>query len=300
MTWVLFSLLSAFLLGIYDIFKKESLKENAVIPVLFFSSISGATLFFLIWLVSRFPNAQQWWTFVFIPMEPWSAHLYFLGKSVMVGSSWLLAYFAFKNLPITIVTPIRSSAPVWTLLGAYLIFGELLNPLQWLGVSVTVVFYYLLSFQGKKENIIFRKNKWVFYMIASTMIGACCSLYDKFLVQHYSRLSVQAYPAMYMILVYFPLLWFAWKPNKHKTTPFTWRKSILLIGLTLALADFAYFYAISCDGAMISIISVMRRGSVIIAFASGYFLYNEKNIKNKALILAGIILGLLIIMWGSN
>lgn len=300
MIWVLFSLLSAFLLGIYDIFKKESLKGNAVIPVLFYSTFSGAILFASIWLLSRIPDAHNWLSFVYIPIEPWSAHLFFLGKSIMVGSSWLLAYFAFKNLPITIVTPIRSSAPVWTLLGAYLIYAEVLNFWQWVGVSITVCFYYLLSFQGKKENINFRKNKWVFFMIASTMIGACCSLYDKFLITQYSRFSVQAYPAIYMVAVYFPLKKFVWEPTKNNTTPFEWRNSIIWIGLCLAVADFAYFYALSSDGAMISIISVMRRGSVIIAFASGYFLYQEKNIRTKALILLGILIGLGVIIWGSS
>ena len=35
MMWLLLAFLSAALLGFYDVFKKQSLKDNAVIPVLF-------------------------------------------------------------------------------------------------------------------------------------------------------------------------------------------------------------------------------------------------------------------------
>lgn len=36
--WLLLAFLSATLLGFYDVFKKQSLKDNAVLPVLFLNT----------------------------------------------------------------------------------------------------------------------------------------------------------------------------------------------------------------------------------------------------------------------
>lgn len=151
--WVFGAVISAILLGVYDIFKKISLKENAVLPVLFFSTLASACLFLPLVFLSNY-NIIVSGNLGYISYQPAIAHLYFIVKSIIVASSWVLAYFAMKHLPITIVSPIRSSGPLWTLVGAILIFGEALNGLQWLGLVLTIGFYYLFSFSGKGGNIV--------------------------------------------------------------------------------------------------------------------------------------------------
>jgi len=108
MLWTLLALTSAFLLGFYDLLKKNSLRENAVIPVLFISSLSGALIFICLFSFSRM-TGESTAGMLFVPMVPWKEHVYFFIKSIIVGSSWILAYFAFKHLPITIASPIRAS-----------------------------------------------------------------------------------------------------------------------------------------------------------------------------------------------
>lgn len=190
MIWALLAVLSAFLLGIYDIFKKKSLDNNAVIPVLFFSTLTNAVIFLPVLLYSHFGNPAKESLLNFGVLS-WHDHLLFFVKSLVVGSSWTLAYFAVKNLPITIVSPIRSSGPLWTIGGALLIFGEKMNFLQWTGVAITILFYYLFSLSGLKEGISFRKNKWVIFMVIATIIGSASSLYDKYLLEHYNRIAMQ-------------------------------------------------------------------------------------------------------------
>ena len=43
--WVILSLISAFLLGFYDIFKKQTVVGNAIIPVLFYSTLISGLMF---------------------------------------------------------------------------------------------------------------------------------------------------------------------------------------------------------------------------------------------------------------
>jgi Predicted membrane protein len=299
MVWVLLAVVSAILLGVYDIFKKVSLRENAVLPVLFFSTLTTALVFLPFLLISS-SHPEFAGNFWYVKPQPAQAHLFFFLKSIIVGSSWVLAYFAVKNLPITIASPIRSSGPLWTLLGAILIFGERMNTLQWIGVLVTMGFYYLFSLSGKKEGISFRSNKWVFFMTLATIIGSISGLYDKFLVAHFDKIAIQCWASMYMVPIMASLLFFIWFPNRKKYAPFQWRYSIILIGLTLTVADFAYFWSLSIPGSLIAIVSTVRRSSVIVSFTLGAIILNEKNIKYKALVLLGILAGIGLIILGGR
>lgn len=296
--WALLSLFSAALLGIYDFLKKKSLSDNAVIPVLFFSTLTSALIFIPVIFYAGFHENTETSLFNFGPLSLY-AHWLFFQKSVIVTASWILAYFAVKHLPLTIVSPIRSSAPLWTLLGALLLFGERLNPWQWTGLILTIFFYYLFGLYGLKEGISFRTNKWVLFMTLGTIINSISALYDKFLIARHNRLAVQAWFHVYMALLTLALLLCLWFPKRKKLTPFEWRWSIPLIGICLTVADFAYYWALSCPGSLIAIVSTIRRSSVIVSFTLGALIYKEKNIRQKALILTGIVLGISLIILGG-
>ncbi len=299
MIWVLLGMVSAMLLGVYDIFKKLSLRDNAVLPVLFFSTLTSSLIFLPVLIFSHLhPEFSDY--FWYIKPQSLSAHLHFFIKSMIVDSSWVLAYFAVKNLPITIASPIRSSGPLWTLVGAILIFGETMNLLQWAGVLVTMGFYYLFSLSGKREGISFRTNKWVLFMTLATIIGSISSLYDKYLVAHFDKMAMQCWSSIYMVPITASLLLFVWLPNRKKYVPFQWRYTIMLIGATLTIADFAYFWALSYPGSLIAIISTVRRSSVIVSFGLGALVLKEKNIKYKGLVLLGILAGIGLIVLGGR
>ncbi len=298
--WVLLALLSALLLGIYDVFKKLSVNGNAVFPVLLISAITGAILFIPptlgSWLFPTFFQSIH----LYVPPITLREHGLIFLKTMLVVSSWILAFSALKRLPITIVTPIRATGPIWTLIGAILIFNERLNWLQWGGVITTLGFFYLLSTAGRLEGIHFRKNIWILFIVGATLLGASSGLYDKFIIRKIDRLAVQAWFTFYQVVVMLPVLAAVrWSRPKNKRIPFEWRWSIPAIGVFLLLADFAYFYALSYEDSMISIISALRRGGVLIAFITGAFLFREHNIRQKGLYLLGILAGILLISLGS-
>lgn len=298
--WVLPAIFSALFLGIYDVFKKLSLNKNAVIPVLFFSALTGSVCFSIPLILSRFiPNELSSAGLYVAPMGIGEHCMVFI-KAIIVVGSWIFSFFALKNLPISIVTPIRATGPLWTLTGALIIFGEVLNTWQWLGISLTLFFFYLFSLAGKKEGIHFKKNKWVLFIIAGTLLGAVSGLYDKHLIRHLDRLQVQAWFSVYQTVVLFPVLMFLWYPQRAKSSSFSWRWSIPLIGICLLIADYAYFYALSYPDSMISVISAIRRGSVFIAFSSGAIFFGEKNIRLKSILLIGILSGIFCLYFGSK
>lgn len=296
--WLLLAIFSSILLGIYDLFKKKSLKQNAFLPVLFFATCTGAIVFLILVALSRTSFLDES-SIIFVPPAGIKAHVFFFIKAVIVGSSWFFAYMALSKLPITIVVPIRSTGPVWTVAGAFMIFDERFNVYQWSGIILAIISSYMFALAGKKEGIRFHKNKWVFAIIAATLIGSVSSLFDKYLLQHYHRMAIQAWFSIYMIIVLFPFVMILWYPKRKESPVFKWRWTIPAIGITLSFADFLYFNALSHPDALLGIVSVIRRSSVIIAFTFGAILFRENNLKAKAIALAGILIGVVLLVLGT-
>lgn len=297
--WLLLGALSALLLGIYDVAKKVSLQKNAVIPVLFSSIVISCLILSPLPVLSHYLPDTMKGTLLYVPPMDGRAHFYILLKSLLVLSSWLFGYFAMKHLPITIVTPIEATRPLWTLLGALVIFSERLSPYQWIGVSVTLISFYLFSMVGKKEGVVFHNNKWVFFIILAALTGAASGLYDKFLMREFNRVGVQVYYLFYQAIIMGIITLFLWYPKRKTSTPFQWRYSIIGISVFLTLADFVYFFALSDPDAMISLLSTVRRAGVVVSFSIGAFVFREKNIKIKFICLAGVITGTLILLLGK-
>ncbi len=306
--WLALAFLSAALLGIYDVSKKAAVKDNAVIPVLLLN-VFFESIIFLPFLIDS-AGGFGWFAgtpFDTTPCPPgteqlplYKAHLLLVGKSVIVLSSWILGYFGLKHLPITIVGPINALRPVLVLIGAIFIFGERLNLMQWLGVALGFTSLFLLSLSSKKEKIDFRRNKWIWCTFGSVIIATGSALYDRFLMNHLSPLFVQGWYVMYQLMMMTVVLMVVWYPTRKTTTPFHWSWAIPLVAVFIASADVAYLTALRSEGSMISVISLIRRGSVIVSFIFGALLFKEKNLRAKALDLALILLGMVIIWLGSR
>ena len=288
--WLAFALLSAALLGFYDVCKKYSLRDNAVIPILFLNTLFCSIIFL--------PFAFK------TPFGGWEMQRYILLKAFIVLSSWLLGYIGIKNLPITIIGPINATRPVMVLVGALLIFGERLNIWQWAGVVLAILSFFLLSRSGKKEGIDFKHNRWILCTVGAAVLGAISGLYDKYLMATEGglglpRLTVQCWYNFYQCIMMGIMLLLLWWPTRKGSTPFKWRWSILFISIFLSIADYVYFYSLSLDGALISVVSMVRRSSVLVSFILGALLFHEKNLRSKAIDLALVLLSMVLLWLGQ-
>lgn len=297
--WLALAFLSAFLLGCYEVNKKMSLNGNAVIPVLFFNTLISSLIFVPFILLSFHTHVLDG-TMVYVPHASFEDHMKVLIKAVIVLSSWISGYFALKHLPLTITGPIKASQPVLTLLGAMLIFGERLNFFQWIGVSLSIASFYLLSSSGKKEGIHFGHNKWIFFTVLSILTGSLSGLYDKHLMRSMDVMTVQVWFNVYQCAIMLFILFFLWYPNRKRSTPFQWRWNIVFISVFLCIADWVYFYALTFPDSMISIVSMVRRSNVLVTFMAGAIFFHEKNLKNKAIDLFLVLLGMIFLYWGTR
>lgn len=297
--WLLLAFCSAALLGFYDVFKKKSLANNAVLPVLGLNTLFSSLIFLPFILISYLKPEWLAQTLFFVPRAGWEVHKFIILKSLIVLSSWTFGYFGMKHLPLTIVGPINATRPVMTLVGALLIFGERLNVYQWIGVLLAIVSFFMLSRSGKKEGIDFQHNKWIWFVVLAAVLGAVSGLYDKYLMKQFNNMVVQSWYNIYQLFLMGGVLMFLWLPRRKTTTPFRWDWCIILISVFLSAADFVYFYALSMDGSMISIVSMVRRGSVVVSFLFGALAFREKNLRAKAADLALVLLGMVFLYLGS-
>ena len=298
--------MSAAFLGIYDSLKKKALKDNAVIPILFLNTLFSSLIFLPFILLSGMTDMLDGSIF-HVASGGWEVHKFIVLKALIVLSSWILGYFGMKHLPLTIVGPIKATRPVMVLVGALLFFGERLNVWQWVGVSLAVISFLLLSRSGKKEGIDFKHDHWIYMIVGAAALGAVSGLYDKYLMAPagqggvgLDRMMVQSWYNIYQCFMMLVMLLLLWWPKHNQTTPFHWDWAIIGVSVFLSTADFMYFYSLSLPEAMISIVSMVRRGSVIVSFLCGAMFFREKNLRAKAVDLALVLLGMIFLYIGSH
>jgi len=300
MSWVVFALLSTFFLGCYNLAVKGAVQNNAVSLVLSFANVFSA----LIWL-TLMAAAQFGRTSAFIPealrahaITP-TQHLQIIAKALLVAAIWILIFCGVRKLPVSIASPIQSTNPLWMLLGAVIVLGERLSAFQWLGILLTLVAFASLSLVGAREGVDFLRNRAVWVLLCGVVLAAPSGLYDKWLLAEagLSPATLQAWFSIYLALLFFPLA-IGWKLRLWPRREFTWRWSILLVSVFLLASDFFFFQAIRLPDGLLSVVASVKRGEVLVAFAGGILLFNEKNVRQKLPVIVILLVGIIITMLG--
>jgi transporter family protein len=122
-------------------------------------------------------------------------------------------------------------------------------------------------------------------------------LWDKFLLGQLQLhpTSVQAWFSIYLVAYMLIPAW-GWYRGWWSRSEFQWRWSIPAIGLSLLVADFLYFNALAEPNAMVSVVSCLRRGAVLVTFFLGTLLFKEKQFWWKLPCVLGIITGIVLII----
>ncbi len=298
MPWIAASLLSAFFLGLYDLSTKHAVRDNAVLPVLFFANVCSTVVWLSILAVNAtVPGGLP--PILHVDSLTFGQHLQLLLKSAIVAASWVCSYFAVKNLPVSIAAPIRATGPMWTLFGALIVLAERPTSMEITGVMITLVAFLGLSLAGAREGIHFHRNKWIGFLLGGTLIGAVSVLYDKFLLGRcgFTAATVQCWFSIYLALLFLPLA-IGWKLRWWPRNVFHWRWSILGISLALLVADFLYFDALRSPDALVSLVSSFRRGSTLVAFTGGLIFFGERYNWPKLWAVLGIVAGIVLTVLG--
>jgi len=304
--WIILAFISALCLGFYDVSKKVALRDNKVIDVLTVSVCFSSLCLAVPLVLSRVCPEMMLGTPFYVPRLDLTAHLYTFLKSVIVLSSWICGYISLKHLPISVVSPMQATRPMWTLLGALLIFGERLNTFQWLGILLAIGTVFAFSFKGKSQRPTANSqqpNQYYIALALAILIGACSGLYDKYLMRRYDHNAVQVYYTFYQAIMML-IVWFVENLKNHKSAIINHKSIknigvIILISLFLIVSDNLYMLALRDEDSMIAVVSTVRRGGVVIGFAYGLLFLREPEPWRKVACMLGILAGLVCLALGS-
>ena len=304
MTWVLLAFVSSLCLGFYDISKKIALRDNSVVDVLTASIVISSAILAFPLLLSRLAPEIAADSFYYVPQLDLRGHLLTIVKSGIVLSSWICAYLALKHLPISVVSPWQATRPMWTLIGALLIFGERLNGWQWVGVTLAIGSIFAFSIGQHRRNKLSKNKQDKRYYIAlalAILIGAASGLYDKYMMRQFHHNAVQVYYTFYqavMMLIVWTIDRYAKgrKTIDHRPTSII---PIVLISVFLVISDNVYMLALQDPDSMIAVVSTIRRGGTVIGFAYGLIFLKEPDPWKKILAMCGILAGLVCLAIGT-
>ena len=285
--WLFLAVLSAILLGLYDVAKKQALRKNGVLAVLLVAT-ALSTLF-----VSPF-----------LRLGPLKDHLQLMLKAVMVTASWVSGLAALKLLPLTTVSTFKGSRPVFVVLFSVLLFGERLGWMQWLGVALVLGALFLLGHTSRKDAPAEVRRIGFLYLGISILTGVASALYDKHIMASLEPLFVQSWTNLFITLLLALCLLvkrlICHSERSEETAPsFRWDWTLLLVAVLITGADMLYFFSLNQPDALLSVISTVRRTSIIVTFVCGAVFFKEGNIKEKSFNLLLMAAGLALLLIGS-
>lgn len=286
--WTCWILASAVFLAFYDLAKKASVRENAVLPVLLLATVAGGGAYVaVLGAAGGIPAA--------LDVSARNLSLICI-KSAIVSTSWVLTYCALRSLPITIATPIRASAPAIVFIAAFFLYGEQPTLVQGLGIILVFTGYWAFSKAGKFEGIDFLRSRAVWLAIGGMCMSAVSSIWDKFILQKCAIPveTVQFWFQIGLVAIY-ALLLTGQRALRIDRRKFEWRWTIPATGILLAAADWLYFHGLAIPDVPISVGSLMRRFSVVITFILGAVFFKERNLKRKGIALAAILTGVILL-----
>ena len=297
--WLWAAVGSAILLGIYDVFKKQASTRNDVLHILLYATALSTLLLSPFILTSVFGWHWLDGSVFEVGSGTLREHLLVLLKSLIVALSWTTGLMGLKNLPITTAGTIKTSRPVFVLLGSILIFGERLNLWQWVAIVIALFALWLLGRTSKKEGVDFARNKWIFCMWVAVLTGVISALLDKHFMSSMKPMFVQGWCNFYITIIMAVIVLFGRFTSRRFYKPFKHDWAIWFIALFIVSSDFLYFLSLSGEGSMLSVVSMLRRSSVIITFLCGAVVFKEKNLRHKGLALLILLISMAILVFAS-
>lgn len=280
--WIWMAVASALFLGLYDVAKKQALRRNDVLWILLCST--ALTSLFLC---------------PFLKAAPTEDFLWILLKAALVALSWICGLKAMELLPLTTASTLKASRPMFVVVLSVLLLGERLSLPQVLGVVLVVAGLFLLSDTSRRDEGISPGSAGFLWMALSIAAGVSSALLDKVVMRWMDPLWVQSWCNVFItaivgcVLLVKTLL----RPGTVRKLRMDW--TLLAIALLITVADALYFFSLKTEGSMLSVVSVLRRLSVLVTFCCGAVMWKEKNVKRKTLCLAVLLLGVVLLVIGT-
>ena len=282
MSYIVYTVISALFLAVYDLFKKISVKgKKDIYEILFFYTFVS----FLCGLL--FINKAFNMSLINI--------LYKFIKSCIIGLSWFFTMKAMSKLQLGIVVPFSLLGSVSTTILAFVFFDEKIEFSQIGGIIVVLMGLLFLSKLCKKSEECKNDYKYLGLLVLAAFLTSISVMIDRYLLNTIDKGSILFWFFLFLSLIYLVVCLI--RNKKVDVRNLKGNLWVIGIGVSIFLSDLFYYLAISNESGSLSMVSIVRKLSVFIGVVLGGIFLKEENLLKKIVILVLMFIGLTFIMF---
>jgi uncharacterized membrane protein len=286
MVWPIFALLTALSASIKDIFSKHGLKNANLNEYIITWSLKFFSLILIIPLL----------IFTGIPsLGNYFWHALFIG-GILNTIAALLYMKAIKNSDLSLTIPMTTFTPLFLLATSPIILHEFPSIYGLIGIILIVIGSYTLNIKEKHKGFLapfkaLLRNDGPKLMLTVAFIWSITSNIDKIGIKNSSPIFwVISNMIFWSILL--SIIMIIKSKKSIKNIPLN-LKVLIPIGVFDGLAAITQMIAVNMT--LVAYVISIKRTSSILSVLSGYFIFKEKNIKERLLGVVIMVIGVIFI-----
>ncbi|MFL0198009.1 EamA family transporter [Clostridium sp. WILCCON 0269] len=284
--WILFAFGSAFFAGITAILAKIGIKKTD-------SNLATAirTIVILVfsWLIVLIVGSQN-----MIYQISGQSLLFLILSGLATGASWLCYFKALQLGNVNKVTPIDKSSTVLTMILAFILLGEKITWIKFIGMCAIGVGTYMMITKRKMENREIIDRRWLFYAVLSAIFASLTSILGKVGIMGIEPNLGTAIRTIVVLIMAWVVVFVSKKQNEIKNID---KRSFLFIcfsGITTGASWLCYYSALQKGFA--SVVVPIDKLSIVISIIFSYFILKEELTKKSFWGLIIIVIGTLLLL----
>ena len=280
MSWIVYALITAFSIATADAISKKAMIRSHEYVIAWVRQ--GYTLPFLAVV------------FFFIEIPPLDNTFWLtLLVAVPLDVTAIILYVkAIRLSPLSLTIPFIALSPMFVIITAFVILGELPDISGLFGILLIVIGAYLLNVRATKHGVLgpikaIKKERGSVLMIIVALIYSLTSTLGKVAVLHSSPLFFGAFYPFILTIIFTVIVGY----KGHLSGVISRPRIFLGIGFFIAMMMLSHFTAISLTDVayMISV----KRLSLLFSVAYGWILFGERNVAERLigsiLMIAGVV-----------
>ncbi|GJQ57616.1 MAG: DMT family transporter [Candidatus Scalindua sp. AMX11] len=284
MNWFAYASLCALSIGTADALTKKALKSNDT--------------YFMAWVRFGFAAPFMATLFPFIEVPQLDSPFFLITFLLLpLDIIALLLYLkAIRISPLSLTLPFLSLTPVFLIGTSYIILGELPDKTGVIGIMLVATGAYLLNVHTVHLGILgpikaIGKERGSVLMIVVAFLFSITSILGKIAVQHSNPTF---FAVFYSFLLSFSLFFIIQFKTKRIVSKIVSQPLLFLfIGICMAIMMLTHLKAISL--VEVSYMISVKRMSLLLGVVYGTLFFKERNIKERFLGSATMILGIVLI-----
>lgn len=286
--WYLFALGGALFVSLSEVIGKKVLMHEHALE---FTTLRSVFVFISSFILLPFVR----WELITAPI-----FLIIFIASLLGTAGLLYRMKAVRHLEVSYVSPLMNISPIFLLVISFFLLGERVQPLQLVGILLTVTGTYLL--QGHRHKGFFEpllrmvRSAHVHHLIFALIALSFLQVLDKYIVDILG-LGTPTYLFLVYLLISAELLVLEWVRFDMGDI----KKDFGEDGKYVALAGALFFLSVlfglkSLELAPVSVAIPIRRTSALFSIIIGGRMFHEKNLRRKLVAAALMVVGALLII----